>query len=165
MGVFAGRGAGIDVLAISQEMRQAVRQWETCRIAILDPGASNVNFRTKSADAFVWTGWARVQPYRREIAVAVPANPTVTQTTRFQIDFSQDGAIPFMRNGFQVVVLTEAQGNAVQPDPHLSGYVHVINAGLNSSLAWVRTLETITNVEKRNDFQIALDDEGVLSWV
>lgn len=165
MGVFAGRGAQIDVLAISDTMRNSVRQWETCRIVILDPGKNSVNFAQKSDAAFVWTGWARVQPYRREIAVAVPADPTVTQTYRFQVDFTKDGVIPLIRSGYRIIALPESLGNIPQPDPQISDYEHVVNSAVNSSLAWQRTIETITNLERRPDYEFGLDDDGNLVWV
>lgn len=164
MGVFRGSGADVDPLAISQEMRGAVRLWETCQIVIIDPGVNNVNLSTKSPSAFAWNGLARVQPYRREIGVATPTNPTTTQTVRFQVDFSADGVIPFVKHGFQILVLTEAQGNAEQPDPHLTEYVHVINASMNSSLAWIRTYETTVNTEYRNTFAIQSDGAGGIEW-
>lgn len=164
MSVWNGRGVGVDVMAISLEMRDAVRQWETCRIAILDPGRSNVNFTNKQPQAFVWTGYARVQEYRREIAVAQVADPTTTASVRFQIDFSKDGAIPLIRTDYQIIVLTEAQGNTEQPDPNLSDYVYVVGKALNSSTAWIRTIETITNTQRRNDFQIIADGSGGIKW-
>ena len=164
MSVWNGRGVGVDIMAISLEMRDAVRQWETCRIAILNPGKDSINFRNKSQDAFVWTGYARVQEYRREIAVAQVADPTTTASVRFQIDFSKDGAIPLIRTDYQIIVLTEAQGNTEQPDPNLSDYVYVVGKALNSSTAWIRTIETITNTQRRNDFQIIADGSGGIKW-
>lgn len=164
MGVFDGRGSQLDIMAMSAEMRQAVRQWETCKVAILNPGTNSAYFANKNPLAFVWTGMARVQPYRREIAVAAPTNPTTTQTVRFQIDFSEDGAIPLLKTGYQIIVLTEAQGNTEQPDPHLSEYVHVIQSSMNSSLAWNRTIETTVNTEIRNTFQVEDDGAGGIQW-
>jgi hypothetical protein len=168
MGVFKGRGATVDVNAISAEMRDAVRPWETAYILILDPGRDMVNFKTKDPAALVWDGRARVQPYRREIAVGVPADPTTTQTVRFQIDFTKDGAIPLIRSGYYVIVIDPAlvpdAGIEAYPDPYITNYVHIVNASMNSSMAWIRTLETITNTERRNDFQIESDGAGGLQW-
>jgi len=191
MSVFSGRGAQVDVMGISLEMRKAVRLWQTAYILVLDPGPDKINYREKRPAAFVWHGFARVQPYRREIAVSVPADPTTTQTVRFQLDFEEDGAIPLMRTGFEVIVvpLEMVAMNLVPdpellsaedlllglfelypqldgpPDPHIYDYTHTINASMNSSLAWVRTLETITNTERRNTLHIESNGAGGFQWI
>lgn len=176
-------------MAISQEMRNAVRLWESAYILILDPGANNINFKNRSADAFAWHGFARVQPYRREIGIARPTDPTTTQSVRFQIDFSKDGAIPLIKTDFQVLVMKPEQiAEALLPnpdllpaedllpglfarypelqytDPHLTEYVHVVQSGMNSSLAWIRTLETTTDIQRRNTFTIESDGAGGFQW-
>ena len=167
MSVFSGRGAQVDVMGISLEMRKAVRLWQPEYILVPDPGPDKINYREKRPAAFVWHGFARVQPYRREIAVSVPADPTTTQTVRFQLDFEEDGAIPLMRTGFEVVVVPADLAPAdapPEPDPHISEYTHTINASMNSSQAWIRTLETITNTERRNTLRIESDGAGGYRW-
>lgn len=190
MGVYSGRGANVNPYAMSLEMRAVVRPWQTAYILILDPGVNNVNFVNKLSAAFKWHGFARVQPYRREIAVAAPTNPTTTQTVRFQVDFSEDGQIPFLKTGYQIIVVPpELIASALVPgadllpsedllpalfdefpeleyaDPHMTEYVHVVQSSMNSSLAWIRTIETTVNTEVRNTFQIDSDGSGGFQWI
>ncbi len=164
MGVFKGIGAVVDVNAISQEMRQAVRQWESAYVVILDPGANSINLRDKNPAAFKWHGMARVQPYRREVATATTTNPTTNQTVRFQIDFGADGAIPDIKTNWQVVVLPESISGVAVPDSFLSVYQHVVRSALNSSLAWIRTIECQVNTEVRPNYQIQSDGAGGWEW-
>jgi hypothetical protein len=165
MGVFRGTGASVDVMAISAEMAPAVRQWESAYVVIIDPGANNINLRDKNNAAFKWHGMARVQPYRREVATATTTNPTTNQTVRFQIDFGVDGAIPDIKTNWQVVVLPESLSGIPVPDPYLSVYQHVVRSAMNSSLAWIRTIECQVNTEVRPNYQIESDGADGWRWV
>lgn len=172
MGVFDGRGAGVDVLAISREMRKSVRMWETAYVLIINPGANNINITSKNDAAFVWHGRARRQPYRREVQSAQVTNPTTTQTIRFQIDFDMDGPIPDIKTNWQVwvvptslVLAATGETIAEYPDPYISLYQHVIQGADNSSQAWIRTLETTVDTRSRPDYQIEPDGLGGFSWV
>jgi hypothetical protein len=160
MGVFRGRGAEVDILAISQEMRKSVRQWENAHIIIINPGPNGTYLRDKSPLAFVWDGMARVQPYRREVPAAAVANPTTNQSVRFQVDFSEDGAIPDMKTGYRILVLDDVE----IPDPYISEYEHVVNSALNSSMAWIRTIETQVNTETRANYHFEPDGAGGWQW-
>jgi hypothetical protein len=163
MGAFVGRGANIDPLAVSLEMRKALRPWQTVRVVILDPGANNVNFTAKNASAFKWNGWARYQPYRKDIPIAQVTNPTTTATARFQIDFTEDGAIPDIKTNYIVLIVTEP--GVTYPDPFITQYVHVVTSSMNSSEAWVRTIETIVDTKTRENFAIQPNGSGGFMWV
>lgn len=162
MGLFAN---GVDAMAMSMEMRKSVRQWETCMVVILDPGVNQAYFRGKSANAFVWSGMARYQPYRREVIANAQTNPTTMQSARFQVDFSEDGVLPEIKTGYRVWVLPESLSGIEPPDPYISLYDHVVSASANSSLAWVRTIETEFDTEGRPNYQIASDGSGGWEWV
>lgn len=164
MGVFLGRGADVDVIAISQEMRKAVRQWETVYVIILDPGPNGIYLRDKNNTAFKWDGFARVQPYRREVATATTTNPTTNQSVRFQIDFSQDGVIPDIKTGWQIAVLPESLTGLPLNDPMMPLYQHVVRSALNSSLAWIRTIETQVNTEMRVNYGAAIQGSMDTGW-
>lgn len=158
MGLFTN---GVDALAMSKEMRKSVRLWETCYILILDPGLQMVNFRTKLPAAFVWSGRARYQPYRKDIPVPQVTDPTTTATARFQVDFEEDGTLPEIKTGYRVWIVpvteltpTQASGLAY-PDPYVSLYDHVVTSAMNSSLAWIRTIETIVNTEARPNYKVS----------
>lgn len=149
MGVFRGRGSLIDVMAISQEMRQAVRPWETVEIIIVDGGANGINIKNKVPEAILWNGLARRQPYRREVGASVVTNPTNNQSVRFQIDFAADGVIPDIRKDYRIYVLPYSLSGYPTPDVHMSQYLHIVSAADNSNLAWIRTVECQVNTEVR----------------
>ena len=189
MGVFAGRGGQIDVLSISQEMRKSVRLWETCYVLILNPGVNLVNFKNKSSAAFVWSGRARYQPYRKDIAVPQVTDPTTTATARFQVDFGDDGQLPEIKTGYRVWVVPadklgtqlfpgetlwplddlfpggeSSTSGLAYPDPYVSLYDHAVTSSMNSSMAWIRTIETIVNTEARPNYNVQYAG-GAWSWV
>jgi hypothetical protein len=160
MGVFRGRGAEVDTFAISREMRQAVGLWQNAHILIINPGPNATYLRDKNNAAFVWDGMARVQPYRREVPAAAVGNPTTNQSVRFQVDFERDGLIPDILTGFRVLVLDDVE----LPDPYISEYEHIVNSALNSSMAWVRTIETQVNTEARPTYNIEPNGSGGYQW-
>lgn len=164
MGVFRGRGSQVDVIAIKAEMAPAVRQWESVYVVLINPGPNSVYLRDNNNAAFVWHGMARVQPYRREVATATTTNPTTNQSVRFQVDFSADGAIPDIKTDWQVAVLPESLTGIELADPDLPTYVHVVRSALNSSQAWVRTIETQVNTELRVDYGVAIESNGAGGW-
>jgi hypothetical protein len=153
-------------MAISQEMRQAVRLWETVEILIVDPGSNSSNIRNKVPEAIKWHGLARRQPYRREVQAGVVTNPTNNQSVRFQIDFDADGAIPDIHKDWQIFVLPQSLTGLATPDNKMSVYLHVVSAADNSNLAWIRTIECQVNTEIRvnpgNVFQS--DGSGGYEW-
>jgi hypothetical protein len=167
-----GRGAKVDVLAISQEMRKAVRLWETVYVIVLDPGANKAKYLNKDNSAFVWHGFARYQPYRKDIPIAQVTNPTTTATSRFQIDFDADGPIPEIRTNWEVWIVpaplaSSAIGETVSayPDAEISRYEWVVTSAANSSLAWQRTVECITDTKTRFSPQVEPNGSGGFRWV
>lgn len=166
MGVFRGRGASIDIMGISMEMRQSVRQWESVEIIIVDPGANSSNVKNKVSSAIKWHGLARRQPYRREVQVGVVTNPTNNQSVRFQIDFDKDGVIPDIHKDWQIFVLPQSLSGLETPDQYMDRYLHIVSATDNSSLAWIRTIECQVNTEiavnPGNIFQS--DGSGGYEW-
>lgn len=163
MGVFDGRGANIDPYEVSLAMRDSLRGWQSVRVVILDPGTNNVYFTSKNAAAFKWNGWARYQPYRKDIPIAQVTNPTTTATARFQIDFTKDGALPDIKTNYIVLIVNEY--GVTYPDPFITQYVHVVTSSMNSSLAWIRTVETIVDTRTRENFAIQPNGSGGWMWV
>lgn len=168
-----GRGAKVDVLAISQEMRKAVRLWETVYVIILDPGQNKSNYANSNNAAFVWHGFARYQPYRKDIPIAQVTNPTTTATSRFQIDFDADGPIPEVRTNWEVWIVPVDIANTVVAaedaitaynDPDLSRYQWVVTSALNSSLAWQRTVECITDTKTKFSPKVRANGTGGFEW-
>lgn len=163
MGVFNGRGANIDPYEVSIAMRDSLRGWQTVRTVIIDPGTNNVNLTTKNNVAFKWDGWARYQPYRKDIPIAQVTNPTTTATARFQIDFTKDGALPDIKTNY--IVLIVSGPGVTYPDPFITQYVHVVTSAMNSSLAWIRTVETIVDTRTRENYAIEPDGTGHFRWI
>ena len=163
MGVFSGRGAAVDINAISQEMRQSVRMWMGAYVVLINPGPNSVYLRDKNNAAFEWAGLARVQPYRREVATATTTNPTTNQSVRFQVDFGADGVLPDVKTNWQVAVLSPPDGTVI-PDPYISNYQHVVRSALNSSLAWIRTIECQVNTELRVPYDTSIEPNGSGGW-
>lgn len=166
MGIFRGRGAEVDFIAIKAAMAPAVRLWEAAYIVILNPGPNGVHLRDKDDAAFIWHGHARVQPYRREVATATTTNPTTNQSVRFQVDFSEDGVIPDIKTDYQVVVLPESLSGIELNDPAMPYYQHVVRSALNSSQAWIRTIEAQVNTGVRVQYadSITGDPEAGFTW-
>ncbi len=163
MGVYDGRGARINPEAIREAMSDSLRIWQTVRIVILNPGPNNIYFTSKDSAAFLWHGEARYQPYRKDIPIAQVTNPTTTATARFQVDFTKDGALPDIRTNY--IVLIVPMPGVVYPDPFITQYVHVVTSAMNSSLAWIRTIETIVDTRQRENFAIQSDGSGGYMWV
>ncbi len=138
----------------------ALRPWQTVQIVILNPGPNNTLFTTKDPAAFVWNGMARYQPYRKDIPIAQVTAPTTTATARFQVDFTRDGVLPDIRTNYQVLIVPD-----LYPDPYISVYVHVVTSAMNSSMAWIRTIETIVDTRTRENFAIQPDGSGGFMWV
>lgn len=139
----------------------SLRPWQTVKIVVLDPGANNVKFTTKDNSSFKWHGMARYQPYRKDIPIAQVTAPTTTATARFQIDFVKDGAIPDIVTNYVVLIVD----NGDYPDPYVTQYVHVVTSAMNSSLAWIRTIETIVDTRTRENFAIQDNGSGGYMWV
>ena len=146
MGLFAN--AAISPMAISQEMRKAVRQFQTAKIVIIDPRI------TEDLPVIVWSGMACVQPYRKDLSSPQVGNPTVVATVRFQVDFEEDGPLPDIETNFQVYVLPQELSGLDYPDVYISEYAHIVTSAMNSSLAWQRTIETTVNTESRPNYNI-----------
>ena len=155
MGLFVGKNAApIDVMAVSKEMRKGVRLWQSAMVVLIDPNV------TGALPLIIWSGLARVQPYRKDLSQNQVTNPTTTGTVRFQVDFAEDGVIPDVQTNFEVYVLPTALSGIEYPDPYISEYAHIITSGMNSSLAWVRTIETTVNTEAKPNYNIVPDGDG-----
>lgn len=152
MGLFVNNT--IDPMAISQEMRKAVRQFQTTKIVLIDPRI------TEDLPVIVWSGMARVQPYRKDLSSPQVANPTVVATVRFQVDFDQDGPLPDIETNFQVYVLPQELSGLTYPDVYISEYAHIVTSAMNGSLAWQRTIETTVNTESRPNYNIVRVGDG-----
>lgn len=122
--------------------------FQTATIVLIDPRI------TEPLPVIVWSGLARVQPYRKDLNSPQVGNPTVVGTVRFQVDFTEDGPLPDIGTNFEVFVIPQALSGREYPDPYISEYAHIVTSAMNSSMAWERTIETTVNTEAKPNYNI-----------
>lgn len=143
MGVF-GSGS-IDFQAIGSQMAATALPWMNGSIQIIDPNTEDsewnpfTNQYTNDTPTVLWSGPARIQHLSTQATPTVGGSQIGIRGIRVQIPI--DAAAGFIRKGLQVVV-TDA-GN----DYELEQLQFVINSAINSSYAWLRTLECEVDVK------------------
>lgn len=100
----------------------------------------------------VWFGDVRVQPLRTDLNSIRSVNDSTTRPVQFWLPFPKDNVVPDVRPGFQFAV-TDG-GN----DPMLTKYMYSVTGSMNSSMAWQRTVNTITDMELRPDWDVSWVD-------
>jgi hypothetical protein len=136
MGVF---NAGIDFSAMGAEMAKTSLPWMNGTVQIVDPELADqqwdewTNEYTGSSATVLWSGPARIQHLGGERGPLVGFADSSIRGIRFQIPI--DGYAGFIRKGLQVIV-TDG-GN----DPELEQLQFVVTSAVNSSYAWLRTIE------------------------
>ena len=119
----------------------ALAAFEKCMIAIFDPqnyldgpGFDPYTNNKTARPKRVWTGPAQMQVYRQSLTVDdVSGSVTQLRSVRFTLPFDDTGFIP--RKGM-IVRVTESDG-----DPANESYEFIVTSGLNSPLAFKRTIE------------------------
>lgn len=139
MGLYAS--APENISAIAAEMRTAVLPWLNGAIQIVKPniaGSSHdpfTNAVTNSVEPEVlWSGPARIQPIRTPLDAQQPYGETTIAAMRFQIpiDALQDGVI---HKGLRIYITNAGE------DPALTELQFAVRRAINSSFAWIRTIE------------------------
>lgn len=136
MGVF---NAGLDFSAMGAEMAKTSLPWMNGTVQIVDPELADqqwdewTNEYTGSSATVLWSGPARIQHLGGERGPLVGYADSSIRGIRFQIPI--DGYAGFIRKGLQVIV-TDG-GN----DPELEQLQFVVTSSVNSSYAWLRTIE------------------------
>ena len=142
MGVF---NAGIDFSAMGAEMAQTSLPWMNGSIQIIDPNVENATWNpwtneyTGGTGTVLWSGPARIQHLKNEMMPDVGFSQIGIRGVRVQIPLG--GEAPFIRKGLQIVV-TDG-GNDVE----LEQLQFVITSAINSSYAWLRTIEAEVDVK------------------
>jgi len=141
--------APIDFSAISAEMGTTAERWMNGAIQIVDPNLENLVFDPWTNDStgtetLLWSGSARIQQVASETrdpdgGKSVLANRRV----RFQVPL--DEARPFVRAG---LVIRVTDGGLF---PDLEKMDFTISSAINSSYAWLLTIECEADVKSELD--------------
>jgi hypothetical protein len=146
MGVF---NAGIDFSAMGAEMAKTALPWMNGSIQIVDPNVDNAtwdpwtNEYTGGSSTVLWSGPARIQHLKTEMLPEVGFSQVSIRGIRVQIPLG--GEAPFIRKGLQIIV-TDG-GNDVE----LEQLQFVVTSAINSSYAWLRTIEAEVDVKSIAD--------------
>ena len=138
------KSSKIDFAAISAEMGGIAERWFNGTIQIVDPNLDDLTFdpwtnSSTGTETVLWTGDARIQPINTtrdlESGMSILANRRV----RFQVPL--DPARSFVRAGLVINVTDGGQF------PDLENLRFNISSAVNSSYAWLLTIEAQADVK------------------
>ena len=147
MGVFVG--GGLDFAAISAQMGNTILPWMNATIQIVDPNIQDqewdpfTNEYEGSSSVVLWQGPARIQHLTSETNPVVGLSEIGVRGIRLQVPL--DPELGFVRKGLQVIVLDGGS------DPELEQLQFVVTSAINSSYAWIRTIECEVDVKSVAD--------------
>lgn len=133
--------APIDFSKISAEMGATAQRWMNATIEIVDPNLEDLqwdefnNDYVSGSETVLWSGSARIQ------FLGVGSDPMTLagfsapgkKMARIQVPI--DGTRDFVRKGLEIRVTNGGQ------DPDLHKLQFVVRNAINSSYAWLRTIE------------------------
>lgn len=143
MGVFTG--GGLDFAAISAQMASTMLSWMNATVQIVDPNTADAewdpftNTETGGAPTVLWQGPARIQHLSNEALPEVGYSQISVRGIRLQVPM--DPELVFVRKGLQVIVIDGGS------DIELEQLQFVVTSAINSSYAWVRTIECEVDVK------------------
>jgi hypothetical protein len=150
-----GYNATVDFKAMADAMLPVINQWKNQAYGILiDPKkaktVTNIQAGTRTViQVPIGSGPMRIQPIKTDLTARNQTNDTTTRPVQFWLDFPDLGTIPDIYPGLEIVVTNG--GN----DPYSVNYQYSVTGAMNSSMAWQRTVNTITNMESRPSYQWA----------
>lgn len=142
MGVFNN---GINFESIGSAMGYTALQWMNATIQIVDPNLEDIvwdewtNTETGGEPTVLWSGPARIQHLKSESIPVTGFSQISIRGIRVQIPL--EPATGFIRKGLQIIV-TDG-GN----DYELEQLQFIITSAINSSYAWLRTIEAEVDVK------------------
>jgi hypothetical protein len=142
VGVFAG---GVSFSTIGSSMASTIQMWMNATIQIVDPNVGDAvwnpytNSETGGEPTVIWQGPARIQHLKSDTNPVVGYSEVGIRGIRLQIPL--DPAAGFIRKGLQIIV-TDG-GN----DYELEQLQFTISSAINSSYAWIRTIEAEVDVK------------------
>ena len=135
------RSSKIDFAGISEEMATIVERWFNATVTIVDPELEDqswdpvTNTYTGSSETVLWTGKARVQPLGSGSNPEADYAFSAAGVRRVRVQVKLDPSRDFIRKGLRVRV---TDGGV---DVELQKLDFVVTNALNSSYAWLRTIE------------------------
>ena len=145
----------MDAAALADSMKQAINLWKNQGFCIIiDPSksitTSNIAAGTKSTIQFpLGCGPTRIQSLKRPLNARNQTNDTTTRVIQFWLDFPKDQSLPDVKAGLEIIVTNG--GN----DPYSANYQYVVTGATNSTIAWQRTVQALSNMETRPNYQWA----------
>lgn len=142
VGVF---NQSVDFSAIGASMAKTALPWMNASVQIVDPNLGSgtwsewTNQQVGGGPTVIWSGPARIQHLKTESNASVGYSDVGIRSIRIQVPL--DEAAGFIRKGLQVIV-TDG-GN----DYELEQLQFVITSAVNSSYAWLRTIEAEVDVK------------------
>lgn len=141
----------IDFAKISAEMGEVANQWMNGSIEIVDTNLEDLSFdpwtnSSTGSETVLWSGNARIQPINQ--ATDPEAGKSVLSTRRVRFQVPLDETRDFVRAGLTVRVTDGGQF------PDLANMQFNISSAINSSYAWLLTIECEADVKSKLD-----DDE------
>jgi hypothetical protein len=138
----------IDFSAISVEMGVIAARWFNGEIQIVDPNLDDLTFdpwtnTSTGTETVLWTGEARIQPINLATDPDGGKSVLATRKVRFQVPL--DPARSFVHAGLVVRVTDGGQF------PDLVNLQFNISSAVNSSYAWLLTIECEADVKSELD--------------
>ena len=138
------RSSKIDFEAIGSEMSEIVARWFNGTIQIVDPNLDELTFdawtnTSTGAETVLWTGEARIQPVNEARDPEAGRSVLGTRRVRFQVPL--DETRDFVHAGLVVRVTDGGQF------PDLENLQFNISSAVNSSYAWLLTIECEADVK------------------
>jgi len=143
------KNAPVNFSKISREMSTVTERWMNSSISIIDPDLKNLawdewtNTMTGS-EILLWHGKARVQPVSN-ISSEINAGRSVLATRRVRFQIPLDETRAFVRAGLIVRVTDGGEF------PDLEKVQFNISSAINSSYAWLLTIECEADVKSELD--------------
>lgn len=142
------KSSKIDFAAISAEMGDIAARWFNGTIQIVDPNLDDLTFdpwtnSSTGTETVLWTGDARIQPIN--LATDPEAGKSILATRRVRFQVPLDETRNFVHAGLVIKVTNGGQF------PDLENLRFNISSAINSSYAWLLTIEAQADVKSELD--------------
>lgn len=143
MGTFTS--GAVDFASVSAQMASTMLSWMNATVQIVDPNTADAewdpftNQKVGGEPTVLWQGPARIQHLSAETLPEVGYSQVGIRGIRLQVPM--DPELGFVRKGLQVVVVDGGS------DVELEQLQFVVTSAINSSYAWVRTIECEVDVK------------------